>query len=560
MCTSANKELKSALEQWEKEKLMPAEKKMPARQKRFTTSAGIEVKALYTPCDLADSNYQEKAGFPGSYPYTRGIQPTMYRGRLWSIRQYAGFGTPEESNRRFRFLLEQGQTGLSIAFDLPTQIGLDSDHHLAHGEVGRVGVAIDSLHDMEIMLKNIPLDKVSTSMTINAPTAIILAMYAAVARQQGVDPSKLMGTLQNDILKEYIARGTYIFPPRPSLRLMADTVSYCIHNIPNFNFISIGGYHIREAGANAVQEVGFAFSNAITYVQTLLNAGLQVDQFAPRISWIFNTQNNLLEEVAKYRAARRLWAKIMRHRFGAKDPRSWMFRTHVQDGGSTLTAQQPLNNLIRGTIHALATVLGGIQSMAICSYDEALAIPTEESALLSVRIQQIIAHESGVTDTVDPLGGSYYVEALTDKMEEEIKACIEKIDAMGGAVAAVENGYLRTQIEESAYRFQREIESGERIVVGLNQFVTGQRQPISLQAVDLQVEEQQVERLKKLRKERDNQEVGEVLKKLKKEAQGTGNLMPVLIEAVAAYATLGEICSTLREIFGEFKQAGLEGK
>lgn len=547
--------LKEALAQWEKEKLAPAEKKMPPRQKRFTTSADVEVKALYTPEDIADLDYLRDLGFPGSYPYTRGIQPTMYRSRLWSIRQYAGFGTPEESNRRFRYLLEQGQTGLSIAFDLPTQMGLDSDHPLAYGEVGRVGVAIDSLRDMEIMLEGIPLDKVSTSMTINAPTAIILAMYVAVAKRQGVPPAKLTGTVQNDILKEYIARGTYIFPPRPSLRLLADTVTYCVKEMPSFNFISIGGYHIREAGANAVQEVGFAFANAITYVQTLIAAGLDVDQFAPRISWIFNTQNNFFEEVAKYRAARRLWARIMRERFGAKDPRSWMFRTHVQDGGSTLTAQQPYNNLIRGTIHALATVLGGVQSMAICSYDEALAIPTEESATLSVRIQQIIAYESGVADTIDPLAGSYYVETLTNKLEEEIKACIQTIEDMGGSVAAIENGYMRTQIEESAYRYQKEVESGERIVVGLNKFVTEQRQAIQLESVDPAVEKQQIERLKELKSTRDNRRVQEVLARIKSEAAGPNNLMPVLIEAVEAYATLGEICGALREVFGEFKQA-----
>ena len=549
-----DEELKVAVENWEREKLIPAEKKMPSRQWCFTTSSDIEVKALYTPADVADSNYLEDIGFPGSYPYTRGIQPTMYRGRLWSIRQYAGFGTPEESNRRFRFLLEQGQTGLSIAFDLPTQMGLDSDHPMAYGEVGRVGVAIDCLHDMETMLKDIPLNKVSASMTINAPTAIILAMYVAVARRQGVALAKLTGTVQNDILKEYIARGTYIFPPRPSLRLLADIAIYCVQEMPSFNFISIGGYHIREAGADAVQEVGFAFANAITYVETLIAAGLKVDQFAPRISWIFNTQNNFMEEVAKYRAARRLWARIMRERFGAEDPRSWMFRTHVQDGGSSLTAQQPFNNLIRGTIHALATALGGVQSMAICSYDEALSIPTEESATLSVRIQQIIAHESGVADTIDPLGGSYYLETLTNRMEEEIKACIKRVEEVGGAVAAIENGYMSGQIEENAYRHQKEIESGEKIVVGLNSFITDQEQPIRIQPVDHKVEKQQAARLKKLRDERDNRRVKEVLSGVQEKARGDANLMPALIEAVEAQATIGEICDTLRDVFGEFRE------
>jgi methylmalonyl-CoA mutase N-terminal domain/subunit len=549
-----DEELKAAVENWDREKLIPAEKKLPSRKGRFTTSSGIEVGALYTPLDVVDTNYLEDIGFPGSYPYTRGIQPTMYRGRLWSIRQYAGFGTPEESNRRFRFLLEQGQTGLSIAFDLPTQMGLDSDHPMAHGEVGRVGVAIDCLHDMETMLKDIPLDKVSASMTINAPTAIILAMYVAVAKRQGVAPAKLTGTVQNDILKEYIARGTYIFPPRPSLRLLADTAIYCVQEMPSFNFISIGGYHIREAGADAVQEVGFAFANAVTYVETLIAAGLKVDQFAPRISWIFNTQNNFLEEVAKYRAARRLWARIMRERFGAEDPRSWMFRTHVQDGGSSLTAQQPFNNLIRGTIHALATALGGVQSMAICSYDEALSIPTEESATLSVRIQQIIAHESGVADTIDPLGGSYYVETLTNRMEEEIKACIKRIEEMGGAVAAIENGYMSGQIEENAYRHQKEIESGEKIIVGLNSFVTDQEQPIRVQPPDPEVERQRAARLKKLRDERDNRRVKEALSGVQEKAREDANLMPALIEAVEAQATIGEICDTLRDVFGEFRE------
>lgn len=546
--------LREAYAKWEEEVLRASEKRMPPRKEYFGTSSGIEVKTLYTPLDVENERYLENVGFPGLYPYTRGIQSSMYRGRIWSIRQYAGFGTPEESNRRFRFLLQQGQTGLSIAFDLPTQIGLDSDHPLARGEVGRVGVAIDSLRDMEIMFEGIPLDKVSTSMTINAPAAIILAMYVAVAKRQGVPPVKLNGTIQNDILKEYIARGTYIFPPQPSLRLMVDTVGFCIKEMPSFNFISIGGYHIREAGATAVQEVAFAFANALAYIQALIDAGIAVDQFAPRISWIFNTQNNFFEEVAKYRAARRLWARIMRERFGAKDPRSWMFRIHVQNGGSTLTAQQPLNNIIRGTIHALATVLGGAQSMAICSYDEALAIPTEESAALSVRIQQIIAYESGVADTVDPLGGAYFVEALTDEMEAAIKGLLRKVEEMGGSVAAIENGYFHSQIEESAYRYQKDVESGKQVVVGLNKFVAGERQEIKLQKVDPEVEKRQVERLHKLKKERNNRRVQEALVFVKEKAQGNDNLLPALIEAVDEYATLGEICGVLREVFGEYQQ------
>lgn len=538
---------------WEEDTLKKNLAKMPERKEAFFTSSGLETQRLYTPLDLQDFDYQRDLGFPGEYPFTRGIQPTMYRGRVWSMRQYAGFGTPEESNRRFRYLLEQGQTGLSIAFDLPTQIGYDSDHPLARGEVGKVGVSIDSLQDMEIMLENIPLDKVSTSMTINAPTAVILAMYLCVAKKQGVPFTKLDGTTQNDILKEYLARGTYIFPPQPSVRLFADTVEFCVREMPRWNYVSIGGYHIREAGANAVQEVGFAFANALTYVRAVLERGLKVDDFAPRISWIFNTQNNFFEEVAKYRAARRLWARIMRERFGAQDPRSWMFRTHVQDGGSTLTAQQPLNNLVRSTVHALATVLGGVQSMAICSFDEALSIPTEQSAMLSLRIQQIIAHETGVTDTVDPLGGSYYVEALTDQLEKEITACIDEIEALGGAVAAIEKGYLQRKIQESAYRAQREIEKKERIIVGLNAYETEEKVPIEIQRVDREVEKRQIEKLNKLRKERNQVEVRETLRRVREAAEGGENLMPAILEAAAAYATLGEICGVLREVFGEYK-------
>lgn len=547
------KKIETEYHNWEETTLQKNLRRAPERKERFTTSADREVNRLYTPLDVADMDYSRDLGFPGQYPYTRGIQPTMYRGRLWSMRQYAGFGTPEESNRRFKYLLEQGQTGLSIAFDLPTQMGYDSDHQLAQGEVGRVGVAIDSLQDMEIMLDGIPLDKVSTSMTINAPTAVILAMYVAVAEKQGALLEKLNGTTQNDVLKEYVARGTYIFPPQPSLRLLVDTVEYCVKNLPNWNYISIGGYHIREAGANAVQEIGFAFANGLTYVQAILDRGLDIDEFAPRISWIFNTHNNFFEEIAKYRAARRLWARIMRERFGAKDPRSWMFRTHVQDGGSTLTAQQPLNNIARGTIHALATALGGVQSVAISSYDEALCIPTEASAMMSLRIQQIIAHESGAVDTVDPLAGSYYVETLTNQLEKDISDCIAEIETLGGSIKAIESGYMQQKIQESAYRYQKEIERKERIIVGVNEYQVEENIPVKLQVVDDAVESAQVAKLQELRRRRDNEKVQEVLAKVKTCAQADENLMPVLIEAVKAYATLGEICDALREVFGEYR-------
>ncbi|MGI6574986.1 MAG: acyl-CoA mutase large subunit family protein [bacterium] len=456
---------------WE-EKRQKVLNRFPERKDTFTTASGIEVKPLYTPQDLEQLNYNRDLGFPGEYPFTRGIHPTMYRGRLWSMRQYSGFGTAEESNRRYKYLLKQGQTGLSIAFDLPTQIGYDSDHPMSEGEVGKVGVAIDSLDDMERLLAGIPLDKVSTSMTINAPAAVLLAMYIAVAEKQGIAPEKLNGTVQNDILKEYIARGTYIFPPRPSLRLVTDTFAYCSKHTPNWNVISVGAYHIREAGSTAVQEVAFAFANAIAYIEAALKAGLDIDAFAPRISWIFNTYNNFFEEIAKYRAARRLWARMMKERFGARNPKSCMFRIHIQNGGSSLTAQQPLNNVIRGTIHALASVLGGTQSLAICSYDEALALPTEESVQLSLRTQQIIAYESGVTATPDPLAGSYYVESLTTEIERQVEAYLEKIDALGGALPAIEAGYMQKEIQESAYRYQKELEEGTRVVVGVNKFQT----------------------------------------------------------------------------------------
>ncbi|AAM24447.1 methylmalonyl-CoA mutase N-terminal domain/subunit [Caldanaerobacter subterraneus subsp. tengcongensis MB4] len=545
--------IKKAKEEWEQDVVSKVLSKFSERREKFETSSGIEIKRLYTPLDLKEFDYNEKLGFPGEYPFTRGIQPTMYRGRFWTMRQYAGFATAEESNKRYKYLLEQGQMGLSVAFDLPTQIGYDSDHPLAEGEVGKVGVAIDSLQDMEILFDGIPLDKVSTSMTINAPAAVLLAMYIAVAEKQGITPDKLDGTIQNDILKEYVARGTYIFPVEPSMRLITDIFEYCSKNVPKWNTISISGYHMREAGATAVQEVAFTFANAIAYVEAALKAGLEIDDFAPRLSFFFSAHNNLFEEVAKFRAARRLWAKIMKERFGAKNPRSMMLRFHTQTAGSTLTAQQPDNNIIRVTIQALAAVLGGTQSLHTNSRDEALALPTEDSVRIALRTQQIIAYESGVADVVDPLGGSYYVEYLTDEIEKKAMEYIEKIDKMGGATAAIESGYMQREIQNSAYNYQKEIESKEKIVVGVNMFQIEEEPPKNLLKVDPKVEELQKQKLKKLRKERDNEKVQKVLNDLKKACKGTDNLMPYILEAVKAYATLGEICGVMREVFGEYK-------
>ncbi|HEY8342093.1 MAG TPA: methylmalonyl-CoA mutase family protein [Calditerricola sp.] len=526
--------------------------KVPERKETFTTLSGIEVERLYLP-ENPDEAYLEKLGFPGEYPFTRGIQPTMYRGKFWTMRQYAGYGTAEETNRRFRYLLEQGQTGLSVAFDLPTQIGYDSDHPMALGEVGKVGVAIDSLEDMEALFAEIPLDRVSTSMTINAPAAILLAMYIAVAEKQGVPADKLAGTIQNDILKEYIARGTYIFPPKPSMRLITDIFAYCSAHVPKWNTISISGYHIREAGSTAVQEVAFTLANAIAYVEAALAAGLEVDRFAPRLAFFFNAHNHFFEEIAKFRAARRMWAKIMKERFGAKNPRSMMLRFHTQTGGSTLTAQQPDNNIVRVALQALAAVLGGTQSLHTNARDEALALPTEESARIALRTQQIIAYETGVADTVDPLGGSYYVEALTDRIEEEAWAYIRKIDELGGAVAAIEQGYQQREIRKAAYETQRKIESGELVVVGVNKFrLENEKQP-ELLRVDPAIAEKQKAKLERLRQKRDNALVAKRLEALRNAARGTENLMPYILDAVRAYCTVGEICGVLREEFGEYQ-------
>jgi methylmalonyl-CoA mutase N-terminal domain/subunit len=497
----------------------------------------------------------EDIGLPGEFPYTRGLQPTMYRGRLWTMRQYAGFGSAAETNRRFKYLLEHGQTGLSVAFDLPTQLGMDSDHPLASGEVGKVGVPIRTLRDMEIVFDGIPLDRVSTSMTINATAAILLAMYVAVARKQGVSRKLINGTIQKDILKEYIARGLYIYPPKFSLRLITDIFDYCQREVPNWNTISISGYHIREAGATAVQELAFTFANAITYVQAALDRGLDVDAFAPRISFFFDTHNDFLEEIAKFRAARRIWARLMRDRFGAKNPRSWMLRFHAQTAGSSLTAQQADNNVIRVAIQALAAVLGGAQSLHTNSKDEALAIPTEEAVRLALRTQQIIAQESGITNTVDPLGGSYAIEARTDEIESEVAQYIEKIENSGGMLSAIESGWVQNQIHESAYKYQLSIEKGERLIVGVNSFRVDEDQKIPIHLSDPAVEAAQIESLTQLRASRNSAAAKAALESLEAAARGTNNLMPYILEAVEAYATIGEISDAFRRVHGEYREA-----
>lgn len=545
----------------DKEKLQQGlneyEAKVAKATAKFPERKNFEAQRLYTPLDIEDFDYGEKLGFPGQYPFTRGVQPTMYRGRLWTMRAYAGFATAEETNARYKYLLEAGQTGLSVAMDLPTQIGLDSDHELSHGEVGKVGVAIDSLADMEALFDGIPLDKVSTSMTINGPAAVLLAMYVAVAEKQGVKPEALKGTIQNDILKEYIARGTYIFPPRPSMRLITDTFEYCSKNIPKWNTISVGAYHIREAGASEVQEIAFAFANAMAYIDAAIKAGQKVDDFAPGISWIFTAGLDFFGEVAKFRAARRLWARIMKERYGASVPKAQMLRVHVHTAGSVLTAQQPLNNVVRITWQALSAVLGGIQSMACCAYDEAIALPTEESATLALRTQQLLAYESGVTDTIDPLAGSYYIETLTDKIEKEAYDYIDKIDRMGGAVAAIEQGYMQQEMAAHAYEYQHEVELGKRTVIGVNKFNDSKKlAEQDVLTADLSVGERQIARLEKMKAARDNDAVKAALEKLREAAKGTENLMPYLIDVVKTYATLGEICGVLREEFGEYKQSG----
>ncbi|MFQ5577936.1 MAG: methylmalonyl-CoA mutase [Anaerolineae bacterium] len=547
--------LKRKQTEWETGTLNPALQKSPERQEEFETGSGIPVDRLYLPPDGDANQYLTRLGFPGQYPFTRGVQPTMYRGRLWTMRQYAGFGTAAETNARFKYLLEQGQTGLSVAFDLPTQIGYDAGDPLARGEVGKVGVSISSLQDMETLFNGIPLNKVSTSMTINAPAAVLLAMYIAVAKQQGVSPAQLRGTMQNDILKEYVARGTYIFPPEPSMRLITDIIAYCREHLPRWNPISISGYHIREAGSTAVQEVAFTMANAIAYVQAALNAGLPVDEFARRLSFFFNAHNNVLEEVAKYRAARRVWAKIIKERFGAANPQSWKLRFHTQTGGSTLTVQQPMNNIVRVALQALAAVLGGTQSLHTNSMDEALSLPTQEAVQVALRTQQIIAHESGAADTVDPLGGSYYIEALTDEIEQRVWEYIRRIDDMGGALRAIEQGYIQREIQEAAYKFQQAVEAVQAVVVGVNKFRVPPTGTPKIMRVDQAVQTAQIEALAALRAKRDSQAVQSALQALSAAAQSTGNLMPAILSAVEAYATTGEICRTLRRVWGEYRPA-----
>ncbi|HEU4760644.1 MAG TPA: methylmalonyl-CoA mutase family protein [Dehalococcoidia bacterium] len=540
-------------QRWEEGVLKKAVERNGERDDTDFHTSSVDVKALYTPVDLADRDYDRDIGYPGEYPYTRGIQPTMYRGRLWSIRQYAGYGTPEETNQRFKFLLSEGQPGLSVAFDLPTQLGYDSDDSMSAGEVGKVGVAIDTLADMETMFDGIPLEQVSTSMTINAPAAVLVAMYAAVGQKQGVAQDQVQGTAQNDVLKEYVARGTYIYPPRPSLRLAADLMAYCARELPRFNSISISGYHIRDAGSTAVQEMAFTFANAIAYIDAALERGLDIDEFAPRISWIFNTQNNFLEEVAKYRALRRMWAKIMRERFGATDPRSWMFRTHVQTGGATLTAQQPEVNIVRAALQCLATVLGGVQSLALSCYDEALALPTEEAQRIAVRTQQVIAYESGVTDTVDPLAGSYYIEWLTNELENKAWEYLHRIEDMGGAVTAVESGYIQREIQEASYAYQRAVDEGKKVIVGVNKFRLEDEEPQMIFRVNPAAERAQIARLAAVRKERDDAAVRAALARLDAVCRNGENLMYPIVEAVKTYASLGEVCGVMRGVFGEYR-------
>ncbi|MEC8945180.1 MAG: methylmalonyl-CoA mutase family protein [Chloroflexota bacterium] len=546
----ANKEQK-ILEELEGWRERNSERK--ERQDQFNTSSIDEIPSISAPIDTNEESYLDNIGFPGEYPFTRGVQPTMYRGRLWSMRQYAGFGTPEETNTKFRYLLSQGQTGLSVAFDLPTQLGYNSDDPESVGEVGKVGVAIDSLRDMEVAFEGIPLDKVSTSMTINAPAAVLVAMYVAVAEKQGVSPDQLTGTAQNDVLKEYVARGTYIFPPEPSLRLAADLVAYCAEKMPRFNSISISGYHLRDAGSTAAQEIAFTFANAIAYGEAFTKRGVQPDIWGQRVSWIFNTHNNFLEEIAKYRALRRMWARIMKEQFGAENPRALMLRTHSQTGGSTLTAQQPLNNIVRAAYQALAAVLGGVQSLALSTFDEALSLPTDEAQRIALRTQQIIAHETGIADAIDPLAGSYHVEWLTDKLEENALAYMAEIDQLGGAVAAIEAGVIQREIAKASYESQLAVEEKKELVVGVNSFKDGNEDPSpAIFRVNRNSVDQQKISLEKIRKERDNSKVEKVLAELKSKASGSDDLMSPILDAVRSYATVGEICDALRTEFGSY--------
>jgi methylmalonyl-CoA mutase, N-terminal domain len=533
----------------------PKPEKPAERKPRFSTLSGLPLERLYTPGSLAGSDPEESLSFPGEFPYTRGIYPTMYRGRFWTMRQYAGFGSAAESNQRYRYLLGKGQMGLSVAFDLPTQIGMDSDHPLALGEVGKVGVAIDSLEDMEILFDQIPLEKVSTSMTINATASILLCLYVAAAKKHGANLAKLSGTIQNDILKEYIARGTYIYPVKQAMRIVTDIFAWCRDSLPKWNTISISGYHIREAGATAVQEVAFTLADGISYVQAALEAGLTIDEFAPQLSFFFNAHNDLLEEIAKYRAARRLWARIMRDRFDAKDPRSLLLRFHAQTAGSSLTAQQPENNIVRVAIQALAAVLGGCQSLHTNSMDEALALPTEESALIALRTQQIIAHETGVANTIDPVAGSYAIEALTNEIEAGAQVYLSKIEAMGGMIRAIESGFVQTEIQRAAYEFQRAVEKKEQVVVGVNDFIAEDGPQIPTLRIEAEIERSQVARLQALRARRDSAKTSAALAELDRRARSSENLLPAILGAVEAYATVGEISDTLRRVYGEYQES-----
>lgn len=550
-----NENIKKQLSLWEEGTVKRVLLKAKERKKAFKTTSDIELKRVFTPLDTETIDYLNDIGFPGEFPFTRGVQPTMYRGRFWTMRQYAGFGTAFESNKRYRYLLEQGQTGLSVAFDLPTQMGYDSDNLVASGEVGKVGVAVSSLEDMEVLFDQIPLDKVSTSMTINSTAAVLIAMYIAVAEKQGVTSDKLNGTIQNDILKEYIARGTYIYPPEPSMRIITDIFAYCKDNLPKWNTISISGYHIREAGSSAVQEVAFTLANGIAYVQAAIKAGLKVDEFAGRVAFFFNAHNDFLEEIAKFRAARRIWARIMKERFDAKDSKSMMLRFHTQTAGCTLTAQQPENNIVRVTLQALSAVLGGTQSLHTNSRDEALSLPTEAAVMIALRTQQIIGYESGVSDTVDPLAGSYAVEYLTKTIEEKALNYIKTIDEMGGVVAAINAGFQQKEIQNSSYEYQKDIESRKQIIVGVNEFTIKEEKPKNLLKIDESAQKLQIERLTALKNKRDNFKVNENLKKLENAAKSDENLMPHILSAVKSHATLGEISDTLREVFGIHQQS-----
>ncbi len=559
------KEIENRAREWESTTLRKAIEKGPPGKQTFTTVSGIPIKNVYTPADISKMDYAGDLGFPGEYPYIRNIYPTGYRGRIWTMRQYAGFGSAEDTNARYKFLLSQGQTGLSVAFDLPTQLGFDSDDARALGEVGKVGVSINSLEDMEILLKEISLDKVSISMTVNAPAAILLAMYIIIGEKQNVASDKLTGTVQNDIFKEYIARGNFIFPPKPSIRLATDILEFCSKNMPKWNSISISGYHIREAGANAIQELAFTLASGMAYVEAALERGLKIDDFAPRLSFFFNSHNDFFEEIAKFRAARRIWARMMKDKYGAKNPGSWMLRFHTQTAGSSLTAQQPENNIVRTTMQALAAVLGGTQSLHTNSMDEAYALPTEKAVRIALRTQQIIAYESGVVNTIDPLAGSYFVEALTGELEERAMKYIVTVESLGsgewkmltGMIKGIENGFFQREIADSSYMYQKEVERKERVVVGVNQFIMDEKQPIETLKIDKAVQKKQIARLKMLRLKRDRKKVEETLEVLKKVAQGEGNLMYPILECVKCYATIGEISNVLRSIYGEYRDKAI---